>query len=318
MMRLNHRSILRCEEVFSGEKNDRGEQLVNIVTQYCNGKNLDSLVKTVCHWLFLSRYPSHFDPLLLRFHRDQLSVLERGFAGFDLLDALHLMSSEHIVHRDLKPANILFHNVDGKRCLVIADFGMARVLRGGEVAREQFGTPLFNAPEILASDAYDCRSDIFSAGLPFLTCSVEQPYSASGLVMLCLYANMTTRELLDELHDEKAGDMARDNWSDFKDIVVRRLRQTSTPDQIINGILLMLAPSPEARPSPESLLRTMFNVRELRQNCRQQCAKYLYIPHFVFLLLLNCGCVCQARSCCCAALVVVDPVLPKMSGALHS
>ena len=79
-----------------------------------------------------------------------------------LCDALSYLHSKQIVHRDLKPSNILVtHN--GKNVKII-DFGLSdsdsyAVLKGAA------GTRSFAAPEILAGQAGDWRSDIWSLGL---------------------------------------------------------------------------------------------------------------------------------------------------------
>jgi serine/threonine protein kinase len=80
-----------------------------------------------------------------------------------------------IIHRDIKPDNIFILNVSGVRMHVrVLDFGIARILRGDEGSNiEQpltqpgavLGTPRYMAPEQLAGQPADARSDLYSAAM---------------------------------------------------------------------------------------------------------------------------------------------------------
>lgn len=70
-----------------------------------------------------------------------------------------------MIHRDIKPANILLHDGIAK----ISDFGFARVVDDME-DRDHFtlvGTPLYMAPQILKSDKFSSKCDIWSLGMMF-------------------------------------------------------------------------------------------------------------------------------------------------------
>lgn len=70
-----------------------------------------------------------------------------------------------IAHRDLKPSNVLLTS-DG--VVKIVDFGLARYLSTDEPGTTAFGqivgTPRYMAPEQLAGDRGDSRSDLFALG----------------------------------------------------------------------------------------------------------------------------------------------------------
>ena len=69
-----------------------------------------------------------------------------------------------ILHRDIKPSNILLTtNAEPK----IGDFGLARSIdRKSQEGEEIFGTPGYNAPEVIdAPHTVDHRADIFSMGV---------------------------------------------------------------------------------------------------------------------------------------------------------
>lgn len=59
--------------------------------------------------------------------------------------------SKNILHRDIKLDNIL---LDGKGKVKIADFGVSKVVKPGEIMREQCGTPAYIAPEIIKDKGY--------------------------------------------------------------------------------------------------------------------------------------------------------------------
>jgi len=78
-----------------------------------------------------------------------------------LCDALSYMHSKQIMHRDLKPSNILVtHN---GRNVKLIDFGLSDS-DSYSVLKAPAGTEFHTAPEVLAGDKPDCRSDIYSLG----------------------------------------------------------------------------------------------------------------------------------------------------------
>lgn len=126
-----------------------------------------------------------------------------------LLLALDHAHGKEIIHRDIKPDNVFLVNQSGVRvALRVLDFGIARMLRRGESLTDSpltlpgavVGTPRYMAPEQLAGQPVDARSDLYSAALVIheaLTGSL--PYAApQKLDEACPEAPPLFRALLEE------------------------------------------------------------------------------------------------------------------------
>uniref|UniRef100_A0A8P0TH87 non-specific serine/threonine protein kinase n=1 Tax=Canis lupus familiaris TaxID=9615 RepID=A0A8P0TH87_CANLF len=95
--------------------------------------------------------------------------------------AMRILHSKGIIHRDLKPQNILLSyanrrksNVSGIR-IKIADFGFARYLHSNMMAATLCGSPMYMAPEVIMSQHYDAKADLWSIGTVVYQCLVGKP-----------------------------------------------------------------------------------------------------------------------------------------------
>ena len=78
-----------------------------------------------------------------------------------LCDALSYLHSKQIIHRDLKPSNILItHNGNYVKLI---DFGLSDA-DSWSILKGPAGTESYAAPELLAGDPVDNRTDIWSLG----------------------------------------------------------------------------------------------------------------------------------------------------------
>ena len=133
MMQLNHPNIVRIygveEDAVAGKC---------MVMEYVDGRTLDE---------FLTENPPQ--------------NVRKEVAG-QLLDAIGYYHGKQIIHRDLKPSNILV-TYNGNRIKLI-DFGLSdsdsyAVLKGPAY------TKAYAAPEQLAGESVDCRTDLYAFGL---------------------------------------------------------------------------------------------------------------------------------------------------------
>ena len=86
---------------------------------------------------------------------------ERRKILLDLCDALTYLHRKQVIHKDLKPENILI-TASGPYPKIL-DFGLSdtdSILTG----KDPGGTRMYAAPEVLAGEAAQARSDIFSLG----------------------------------------------------------------------------------------------------------------------------------------------------------
>ncbi|XP_059762984.1 serine/threonine-protein kinase ULK2 isoform X5 [Balaenoptera ricei] len=101
--------------------------------------------------------------------------------------AMRVLHSKGIIHRDLKPQNILLSYANRRKSTVsgirikIADFGFARYLHSNMMAATLCGSPMYMAPEVIMSQHYDAKADLWSIGTVIYQCLVgKPPFQASS------------------------------------------------------------------------------------------------------------------------------------------
>ncbi|XP_035514208.1 serine/threonine-protein kinase ULK1a isoform X2 [Morone saxatilis] len=103
-----------------------------------------------------------------------------------IAQAMKVLQSKGILHRDLKPQNILLCHPEGRRsspintCIKIADFGFARHLQTNTMAATLCGSPMYMAPEVIMSQHYDAKADLWSIGtIVYQSLTGKAPFHAS-------------------------------------------------------------------------------------------------------------------------------------------
>ncbi|XP_047987416.1 uncharacterized protein LOC125227206 [Leguminivora glycinivorella] len=137
---------------------------------------------------------------LRRYLRARRTLAERARAGLPEPEAAHVaaaaltrlareaasalgyLAHQRLVHRDVRAANCL---IDVRRCLKLADFGMARRLdspgKGEYLCKRRAMFPvLWMAPESLSRGVFSAASDVWALGVLLLELATlgERPYGA--------------------------------------------------------------------------------------------------------------------------------------------
>ncbi|XP_015240116.1 PREDICTED: serine/threonine-protein kinase ULK1-like isoform X2 [Cyprinodon variegatus] len=138
---------------------------VYLVMEYCNGGDLADYL--------------HSKGTL---SEDTIRVFLQQIAG-----AMKVLQTKGIIHRDLKPQNILLSYPSGRKshsnntCIKIADFGFARHLQNNMMAATLCGSPMYMAPEVIMSQNYDAKADLWSIGTIVFQCLTgKAPFQASS------------------------------------------------------------------------------------------------------------------------------------------
>jgi serine/threonine protein kinase len=110
---------------------------------------------------------------------ETLQVLE------PLCNALAAAHRKGIVHRDVKAANVFVAQRDGRRRIVLLDFGVAKLLAPSDgsvtTSKRLIGTPACMAPEQLTFGLVDARTDVYALGaLTFHMLTGALPFSAQN------------------------------------------------------------------------------------------------------------------------------------------
>jgi eukaryotic-like serine/threonine-protein kinase len=106
--------------------------------------------------------------------REALDIIERVLAG------LAVAHDAGIIHRDVKPENVLLGNGTSVK---VADFGLARAAAGIRHTRSGLliGTAAYLAPEQVASNSSDQRTDVYAVGVMlFEMLTGRQPHTGDS------------------------------------------------------------------------------------------------------------------------------------------
>ncbi|CAB4394521.1 unnamed protein product [Rhizophagus irregularis] len=110
--------------------------------------------------------------------RDAVDVIKT------VLEAVKYLHEHHVVHRDLKPENLIYRDETDDSELVLADFGISKVISDDDdIMMTHCGTQLYAAPEIMKRMPYSKSVDLWSIGIItyYLLCGYH-PFQARDSV----------------------------------------------------------------------------------------------------------------------------------------
>ncbi|KAI0116965.1 calcium/calmodulin-dependent protein kinase 1 [Daldinia grandis] len=149
-----------------------------------------------------------------------------------VLDAVSYLHDRNVVHRDLKPENLLYLSKDPDSDLVLADFGIAKMLdTKDEVLTTMAGSFGYAAPEVMLKKGHGKPVDMWSLGVITYT-------------LLCGYSPFRSENLQDLIDECSNGKVV------FHD---RYWRDVS--DDAKDFIMHLLQPDPEDRWSSKQALK---------------------------------------------------------------
>ena len=135
MRGLFHPSVTKILETFESEK------YMLIIMEYISGGNLQNFVKK----------------------RRKLCEKTAKILFRQIIQGIKYIHSRGIVHRDIKLENIL---LDLNNIIKICDFGVGKLIKPNTILKDQCGTPVYMAPEIIRGEGYHgFPVDIWSAGV---------------------------------------------------------------------------------------------------------------------------------------------------------
>ncbi|XP_059850579.1 serine/threonine-protein kinase ULK1 isoform X2 [Hypanus sabinus] len=178
---------------------------VYLVMEYCNGGDLADYLQYMSILGLLScrdEAKLRLEEQHLIYHLGSLQPDVKGTLSEDtirlflqqIVGAMKVLHSKGVIHRDLKPQNILLSHIGGRKSnpnnirIKIADFGFARYLQSNMLAATLCGSPMYMAPEVIMSQNYDAKADLWSIGTIVYQCLTgKAPFQANSPQNLRLF-----------------------------------------------------------------------------------------------------------------------------------
>ena len=181
------------------------------------------------------------------------------------------------MQRDLKPQNLLLStpalipptttdtssHSQPPPTLKIADFGFARALSPHLMAETLCGSPLYMAPEILLSQKYDAKADLWSVGaILYEALAGKPPYTGGNQV--ALLRNIRNREA--RLPPEVAAGLSQECRALVYSLLKRNVADRSTFEEFFDHPFFLLVGRRESGGDTESSAEQHSNTEERRRS----------------------------------------------------
>ena len=136
MKNLKHTNVVQLLDLLFTKNN------VYIIQEFCNGGDLRN---------YMSK------------KKGVITEIEASKILLDIINGFSELHKSGIIHRDLKPENILLNDDVFK----LGDFGFAKHVDNyqSQLLTSLVGTPLYMSPQILKTEKYTTKSDVWSLGL---------------------------------------------------------------------------------------------------------------------------------------------------------
>ncbi|KYQ57328.1 Serine/threonine-protein kinase Chk2 [Trachymyrmex zeteki] len=119
--------------------------------------------------------------------RKKLSESCAKLIFYQVVHAVNYLHRQGITHRDLKPENILLKDNSENPLVKVSDFGMSKFVDAQTMMRTFCGTPMYVAPEILATNgrsSYTNQVDVWSLGvILYVSLSGRVPFSNNNVTL---------------------------------------------------------------------------------------------------------------------------------------
>ncbi|KAH7408351.1 Ca/Cm-dependent protein kinase A [Phaeosphaeria sp. MPI-PUGE-AT-0046c] len=149
-----------------------------------------------------------------------------------VLEAVNYLHDNNVVHRDLKPENLLYLTREEHSSLVLADFGIAKMLDSkSEVLTTMAGSFGYAAPEVMLKKGHGKPVDMWSMGVITYT-------------LLCGYSPFRSENLADLIEECKNGR-----------VIFHERYWKEVSKEAKEFITLLLTPDPNKRPSSGDALK---------------------------------------------------------------
>lgn len=97
--------------------------------------------------------------------RQKIPVASAVKLAYLVASALAAAHAQNVLHLDIKPENLLLQVPGNLATVMVADFGAQLLLTGDQQVQSLMGTPAYMAPEQIAGQSPDARTDIFALGV---------------------------------------------------------------------------------------------------------------------------------------------------------